>query len=87
MLFRSLYFIEDMQVAKNRHYRKSSPTCDGASLTVPDKLKEILDGLVYNNLAQRKAAKSRESGPSTPIVDSVEFLFCQSEACVLRKRL
>eukprot|EP00547_Thalassionema_nitzschioides_P014528 CAMPEP_0194250352 /NCGR_PEP_ID=MMETSP0158-20130606/22824_1 /TAXON_ID=33649 /ORGANISM="Thalassionema nitzschioides, Strain L26-B" /LENGTH=270 /DNA_ID=CAMNT_0038987137 /DNA_START=16 /DNA_END=828 /DNA_ORIENTATION=+ len=63
-----LYFIEDMQVARRRHFRKvHTETCDG-NLIVPDKLKEFFDELIYN----RKS--------------DIEFMFCQSEACVLGKR-
>ena len=65
-----LYFIEDLQVAKNKGFMKSSPTCDGSHLNVPNKLKEILDQLMYNK----------------PRSGEVEFLFCQPEACVLKKR-
>lgn len=65
-----LYFIEDLQVANRRDYKKSSPTCDGTNLNVPNKLKEILDQLIYAN----------------PHSGEVEFLFCQPEACVLKKR-
>ncbi len=65
-----LYFIEDLQVANMRKYKKSSPTCDGNNLNVPNKLKEILDRLMYEK----------------PDSGDVEFLFCQAEACVLKKR-
>lgn len=91
-----LYFIEDLHVAKWPAYRASTPMCDGANLTVPDKLKELLDGLVYNDVGKRhaaaKTARRQQSGGGgesigLQVVDSVEFLFCQSEACVLRKRL
>jgi len=65
-----LYFIEDMQVAKNAAYRKATTeTCDG-NLIVPEKLKEIVDDLLYD--------RSRKS--------DIEFIFCQSEACVLGKK-
>jgi len=65
-----LYFIEDMQVAKNAVYRKATTeTCDG-NLIVPEKLKEIVDDLLYDT--------SRKS--------DIEFIFCQSEACVLGKK-
>ena len=43
-----LYFIEDMQVAKWRQYNQySSSLCD-KGLNVPDKLKEIVDDLIYD---------------------------------------
>lgn len=65
-----LYFIEDMQVAKLKHYKKSTKTCDGKDLNVPDKLKEIFDRLMMYE----------------KYTGDVEFLFCQPEACVLKKR-
>ena len=65
-----VYFIKDLQVAKSRNYIKSSPTCDGSNLIVPNKLKESLDRLMYYK----------------PRKGDVEFLFCQPEACVLKKR-
>jgi len=65
------YFIEDLQVAKERPYKASSPTCDGTNLNVPNKLKEVfMDKLIY----------------SDPHSGEVEFLFCQPEACGLKKR-
>lgn len=63
-----LYFIEDLQVA--REYRgANTETCD-SDLLVPDKLKEFLHGLLYD--VQR--------------LWDIEFLFCQSEGCVLGKK-
>ena len=67
-----LYFIEDLQVANRPGYMKSSPTCDGSNLIVPNKLKEILDQLVYMDRKPRSGI--------------VEFLYCQPEACVIKKR-
>lgn len=65
-----LYFIEDMQVAKYRHYRgATTETCD-SNLIVPEKLKEFIDVLIYD--IERKS--------------DIEFIFCQSEACVLGKK-
>lgn len=66
-----LYFIEDMQVARKERYQgASSPVCD-KSLIVPEKLKEMIDGLIYES-------------PDTE--GDVKFIFCQSEACVIGKR-
>lgn len=65
-----LYFIEDMQVAKQpNYYQFTSDTCD-ESLRVPEKLKEYFDDLMYD--VDRKS--------------DIEFMFCQSEACVLGKK-
>eukprot|EP00978_Attheya_sp_CCMP212_P010442 scaffold25295_cov71-Attheya_sp.AAC.4 len=66
-----LYFIEDMQVAKNNAYRnyETPPTCD-KNLLVPEKLKEIVDILIYDT--------TRKS--------EIKYIFCQSEACVLGKK-
>jgi len=75
-----LYFIEDMQVAKLETYKKSTETCDGKDLNVPDKLKEIFDRLMYDdNKNRRKKFGEKNTG-------DVEFLFCQPEACVLKKK-
>ena len=75
-----LYFIEDMQVAKWKGYKKSTETCDGKDLNVPDKLKEIFDRLMYDdNKKRRKKFGEKNTG-------DVEFLFCQPEACVLKKK-
>merc|ERR1712194_399425 len=38
-----LYFIEDMQVAKHGPYMRSSPTCNGTTLNVPNNLKGMMD--------------------------------------------
>lgn len=65
-----LYFIEDLHVARRKEYSKSSPTCDGTNLVVPEKLKKILDQKMYKK----------------PRQGDVEFLFCQAEACMLKKR-
>jgi len=76
-----LYFIEDMQVANLKDYKRSSPTCDGKDLNVPNKLKEIFDRLMYND---SKAKRARLGEKHT---GDVEFLFCQSQACVLKKKV
>jgi hypothetical protein len=65
-----LYFIEDLQVARMKKYSTSSPTCDGTNLVVPEKLKEILDHKMYEK----------------PHQGDIEFLFCQAQACMLKKR-
>lgn len=62
-----LYFIEDMQVAKLPRYKKPTETCD-SGLNVPDKLKGVVDKLLYKKHS------------------TIEFVFCQSEACVLGKK-
>jgi len=65
-----LYFIEDMQVAKNENYRRfTTNECNG-DLLVPEKLKDFMDELIYD--ITRKS--------------DIEFIFCQSEACVLGKK-
>jgi len=65
-----LYFIEDMQVAKLGQYRGATTETCGKDLIVPEKLKEYMDDLIYDT--KRKT--------------DVEFIFCQSEACVLGKK-
>jgi len=65
-----LYFIEDMQVAKDEEYRVATTETCGKDLIVPEKLKEYMDDLIYDT--KRKT--------------DVEFIFCQSEACVLGKK-
>ena len=65
-----LYFIEDMQVAKHGGYRKANTETCDKNLLVPDKLKEIFDDLIYD--IKRKS--------------DIQFMFCQSEACVLGKK-
>lgn len=69
-----LYFIEDMEVA--RHAKKHNPQapCD-ASVTVPEKLKEVFDVLIYEEYGKQR----RES--------DIEYIFCQGDACVLGKKL
>jgi len=66
-----LYFIEDMQVAKHISYREANTETCDKNLLVPDKLKEIFDDLIYD--IERKS--------------DIQFMFCQSEACVLGKKL
>lgn len=65
-----LYFIEDMQVAKWNDYRKAHTDKCDRDLIMPEKLKMFFDNLMYDT--------SRKS--------DLEFMFCQSEACVLGKR-
>ena len=65
-----LYFIEDMHVAKLEEYRGATTETCGKDLIVPEKLKEYMDDLIYDT--KRKT--------------DVEFIFCQSEACVLGKK-
>lgn len=65
-----LYFIEDMQVAKHGGYRKATTETCDRNLLVPEKLKEVFDDLMYD--------RKRKS--------DIEFMFCQSEACVLGKK-
>jgi len=65
-----LYFIEDMQVAKLAQFRGATTETCGKDLIVPEKLKEYMDDLIYD--IKRKT--------------DVEFIFCQSEACVLGKK-
>jgi len=65
-----LYFIEDMQVAKSPHYQKFTTDKCDSSLIMPEKLKEKFDDLMYD--IERKS--------------DIEFMFCQSEACVLGKK-
>ena len=66
-----LYFIEDMHVAKYPEYNKgSSPLCDQGTIVLPDKMKGVVDQLIYDMKRQ----------------GDIKFIFCQSEACVLGKR-
>jgi hypothetical protein len=66
-----LYFIEDLQVAKHPNYMRSKSDCDGTTMNVPNNLKDIIDNLLYNH----RDANSE-----------VESVFCQREACLLKKR-
>ena len=67
-----LYFIEDMQVAKQKNYLNfQNEECSNTTI-VPDKLKAVLDDLMY-----KKPNDAR---------NEVLFMFCQSEACVLGKK-
>lgn len=59
---------------------QSTGTCDGKDLNVPDKLKEILDRLMYDD------NKNRRNKFGETNTGDVEFLFCQPEACVLQKK-
>lgn len=65
-----LYFIEDIQVAKSKIYMKYETASCHKDLIVPEKLKDIVDDLIYD-------IKRRSD---------VKFIFCQSEACVLGKK-
>ena len=65
-----LYFIEDLQVAKLPGYRNYQSNRCDSSLLMPDVLKKKIDELVYD-----------ETHGS-----NVEFIFCQSEACVVGKK-
>ena len=65
-----LYFIEDMQVARRADAKIFTTTVCGSDLLVPDKMKAFVDDLIYDT--------SRKS--------DLEFIFCQSEACVLGKK-
>ena len=68
-----LYFIEDIQVGKWRANRRySTATCD-KEFTFSDKLQVWLDDIIY------------QGGYGSHKWD-VQFLYCQAEACVLRKR-
>jgi hypothetical protein len=71
-----LYFIEDLQMTQLEEKQQSTKTCNGKHL-VSDKLKAIMETLVYQPMIRndRKVARN-----------DVETLFCQNEACVLRKR-
>jgi hypothetical protein len=65
-----LYFIEDVQVARDvTAMQYETDTCK-KELVVPGNLKQIFDELIYDT--------SRKS--------DIKFLFCQSEACVLGKK-
>jgi len=66
-----LYFIEDMQVANNFGYRKAHTNKCDGNLIVPEKLKLFFDNLMYD--VKRKS--------------DLQFMFCQSEACVLGKSI
>jgi hypothetical protein len=67
-----LYFIEDMQVAKWSNYRNATTSkCDG-NFFVPEMLKDYVDELIYDNTTTHRTG--------------IEFIFCQSDACVLGKK-
>jgi hypothetical protein len=69
-----LYFIEDMQVGKNRFYNsKTTDTCDG-NFRMFEKLKEFGDMMIYG--PNRKKYHNQD----------IEYIFCQHEACVLGKK-
>lgn len=75
-----LYFIEDLHASKRPGAQASTPTCDGSNLNVPDKLKDILERLMYeDNKKKRVHFGEKKTG-------DFEFLFCQPEACVLQKK-
>jgi len=65
-----LYFIEDMQVAKSKGYMKYDNNVCDKSINVPDKLKQFIDKMIYG----------------MPGKYDIDFIFCQSQACVLGKR-
>lgn len=66
-----LYFIEDMQVAKHDAYQRvSNQICEKGTL-VPDKMKSMVDALIYD---------------SVQLSGEVKFVFCQREACVIGKK-
>ena len=68
-----LYFIEDMEVA--RHEKKQLPQapCEGGTV-VPEKLKEMIDVLIYDQYWDQRQQSD------------IEFIFCQSDACVIGKK-
>lgn len=77
-----LYFIEDMQVAKDPTYNmNSTQICNGNNINVnvPDKLKEIQDRLIY----MHEGFRNRNAKSENPF--DIELIVCQPEACVLRK--
>ena len=65
-----LYFIEDMQVARTPAYMEYMNSMCNNTLIMPEVLKGVMDDLIYD--IKRKG--------------DVEFMSCQSEACVLGKR-
>jgi hypothetical protein len=65
-----LYFIEDMQVGRMRKWQGYETNTCKGDLIVLQKLKQKLDELIYD--------KSHKS--------DIEFLFCQTQACVLGKK-
>jgi len=65
-----LYFIEDMQVAKWSEYMSFANAMCNHTFVMPEYLKGIFDDLIYDS--ERKG--------------DIEFMSCQSEACVLGKR-
>ena len=65
-----LYFIEDMQAAKKDEYREANTETCDSNLLMPEKLKEVFDNLMYD----------------TEQNSDIQFMFCQSEACVLGKK-
>ena len=75
-----LYFIEDLQVAKDPIYRSvESPVCSSTT-TVPDNLKKMMDDLIYSGVENVFRIDLY------PFSAEVKFMFCQSEACVLGKK-
>ena len=71
-----LYFIEDLQMTQLESKQQSTKTCNGKNL-VSHKLKGIMETLVYQPMIRNDRKVER---------NDVETLFCQNEACVLRKR-
>lgn len=43
-----LYFIEDMQVAKDKLYQTAENSICKIDMVFPDKVKDILDNLIYD---------------------------------------
>ena len=54
--------------------RQPQGQCD-ENLLVPEKLKEMIDVLIYEQHGQKR------------LESDVEFVFCQADACVLGKKL
>ena len=66
-----LYFIEDMEVARKK--RQPQGQCD-QNFLVPEKLKEMIDVLIYEQYGQQR------------LESDIEFVFCQADTCVLGKK-
>lgn len=62
--------MEDLQVGKYPAYKRAATPLCERSLVVSKKLTELVEELIYD------VKKKQE----------VKFLFCQSEACVLKKK-
>jgi len=70
-----LYFIEDMQVGQNANYKKfhDKEACDGNTLVMSNEINDIVNDMIY------------KKGNTKEYLTKVDFVFCQSEACVLGK--